>query len=434
MSLGILPTASGKTIILTTLAEQLEAIVIAPSIELVNQLKQHYPNVYTYNTAYNRKISGKYLLIDEAHRCKSNGMVGAIIERFEIVYGLTATPHRLDIGDIYPGLFKHKVFEVTKEELAQGNYLTKRRYVDISVDKLINVKASVINKIEQLSQEVCPQTKKCIDDFMLQWNGKPTVVFGCDITHCEKIQTCLNTIGFRSQIITGKTRQNVRNGFVKRFKTCKKPRKSFLINCEILTTGFDAPICENILILRPTGSASLYEQICGRGDRLYPGKEWNNIYDYTYSRFNVPTGKQVAGEKFCLHCGELNKSSHQKCTKCGEKLFKYESQTKDCVFCKAKNFIRAKYCIECGKNIAKKYVLSNTLNYFGVIKLKENVYQMLVDNKKYKIVSSGALKDFIDKTKAFKASGNLEASVWSVPPYRVLKEGSKIEKLIWETN
>ena len=42
---------------------------------------------------------------------------------------------------------------------------------------------------------------------------------------------------------------------------------TMLCNYGVLTTGFDAPKIENVVIARPTTSAVLYEQMIGRGTR-----------------------------------------------------------------------------------------------------------------------------------------------------------------------
>ena len=40
-----------------------------------------------------------------------------------------------------------------------------------------------------------------------------------------------------------------------------------LCNCEVLTTGFDAPRVTHVVMARPTVSQVLYEQMVGRGLR-----------------------------------------------------------------------------------------------------------------------------------------------------------------------
>lgn len=47
----------------------------------------------------------------------------------------------------------------------------------------------------------------------------------------------------------------------------KAGRTQVLCNCEVLTTGFDAPKVTHVVMARPTVSQVLYEQMVGRGLR-----------------------------------------------------------------------------------------------------------------------------------------------------------------------
>ena len=49
-------------------------------------------------------------------------------------------------------------------------------------------------------------------------------------------------------------------------------RYAVLCNSMLLTEGWDCPSVDCIVVLRPTKVRSLYQQMVGRGMRLYPGK------------------------------------------------------------------------------------------------------------------------------------------------------------------
>lgn len=55
-----------------------------------------------------------------------------------------------------------------------------------------------------------------------------------------------------------------------------------MFNYGVLTTGFDAPKVENIVLARPIRSEILYEQIIGRGIRgpEFGGTDFCTIIDY----------------------------------------------------------------------------------------------------------------------------------------------------------
>jgi len=56
-------------------------------------------------------------------------------------------------------------------------------------------------------------------------------------------------------------------------------RLQILVNCQVLTEGFDAPRAQCAVIARPTTSAALYVQMVGRVLRPYPGKDRALVLD-----------------------------------------------------------------------------------------------------------------------------------------------------------
>ena len=54
---------------------------------------------------------------------------------------------------------------------------------------------------------------------------------------------------------------------------------AILTSVSILTTGFDEPTVESIILNRATRSLTLYFQMSGRGSRVLPGKKEFNVID-----------------------------------------------------------------------------------------------------------------------------------------------------------
>ena len=53
-----------------------------------------------------------------------------------------------------------------------------------------------------------------------------------------------------------------------------------MVNCGILTTGFDCPDIEFVMINRATTSVALWLQMIGRAARTTETKKTFEIYDY----------------------------------------------------------------------------------------------------------------------------------------------------------
>ena len=70
-------------------------------------------------------------------------------------------------------------------------------------------------------------------------------------------------------LLTSDTKKEERERILSQFK---KGIIKCLINVGVLTTGFDYPQLEAVLMARSTMSLSLYYQIVGRGMRIWPTK------------------------------------------------------------------------------------------------------------------------------------------------------------------
>lgn len=124
--------------------------------------------------------------------------------------------------------------------------------------------------------------------------GKTVLFFGTNVNQAIMMSKVLNDRGITSAAVTGDTRNSVRNDHVRSFKS---GRTRVLCNYQVLTTGFDAPKTDSVVIARPTKSRVLYEQMIGRGLR---GPEFggtkectvitvlDNIINYEHER--IPLG------------------------------------------------------------------------------------------------------------------------------------------------
>jgi DNA repair protein RadD len=136
------------------------------------------------------------------------------------------------------------------------------------------------------------------------------MIFTTSVAHAKEILKLLPAE--QSALVVGDTENSERDRIIEEFKAKKL---KYLVNVSVLTTGFDAPHVDVIAILRPTESASLYQQIIGRGLRLSPGKTDCLILDYTGQDHDLfspeigedkPNSESVIVEVPCPSCGLIN--------------------------------------------------------------------------------------------------------------------------------
>lgn len=102
--------------------------------------------------------------------------------------------------------------------------------------------------------------------------GRPArraIVFTVSVAQAEACCNILNRVvpGI-AEWLCGKTNKEDREAILNRYQN---GRTRVVVNCAVLTEGFDAPATEVIIMARPTKSRSLYTQMVGRSTRPLPG-------------------------------------------------------------------------------------------------------------------------------------------------------------------
>jgi len=90
------------------------------------------------------------------------------------------------------------------------------------------------------------------------------IYFGPSVLDAECMAFLLRQRNVSAAFVSGNTRDVTRRKIIADFKA---GRIKVLCNCEVLTTGFDAPKVSHVVMARPTVSQVLYEQMIGRGLR-----------------------------------------------------------------------------------------------------------------------------------------------------------------------
>lgn len=255
-------------------------------------------------------VSG--IIIDEAHGVTPT-MLDLIkqVQEYEIngtrpnenvrVIGMTATPYRTGTGYIYAKdctgdeeilhdddkardpYYSRLLYRVSAGELVSQGYLTRpvigetdEHYDTEKLTKELfetgKFNAATVSK----TFEGNTKTERIVNKVMAYAdNRKGVMFFAATISHAEEIASYLPAHDVR--VITGKLKKSEREKFINDFKA---KRYKYLVNVDVLTTGFDSPHVDLIAILRATESPGLLQQIIGRGLRQDDGKDDVLILDY----------------------------------------------------------------------------------------------------------------------------------------------------------
>ena len=169
--------------------------------------------------------------------------------------------------------------------------LSKAQYEPIHTEEKITLTKKQIEYMEtflKLPSELIKQLSndkvrnfellKKIDNEIKNNPNTKILFFGLSIAHSRFICAILNTLGIKASHVDGKTSFNRRSATLDDFKNGKL---NVLCNERLMSTGFDAPKTDTIIIAKPTFSIVLYSQIIGRGLRgpEIGGTEYCKIID-----------------------------------------------------------------------------------------------------------------------------------------------------------
>lgn len=283
------------------------------------------------------------ILIDEAHLVNNNetGMYRTFIKKVNpsFVIGFTATPYRLGQGLITesPSIFDDLIDVVSIKELQKQGYLAKLRskatatHYDLSnvairggdyVESDLQKATSAFATNEAICEEIVRSAK--------HFNRKHWLIFCTGIEHSITIAKILQTIGIEALYVSGDMSQKEREDILNKFTS---GQATALCNYGILTTGFDYPNIDMIVLLRATLSTGLYMQMMGRGLRLKTEENKDClVLDFAenvmrhgpITEIEYPTAKKGKGKKEgnapckeCPNCLEVIPAMSMKCPECG---------------------------------------------------------------------------------------------------------------------
>jgi len=221
------------------------------------------------------------VIVDECHHSVAPGYMnvfryfGFLNDHFKktypapkrLLFGVTATPRRLDkkkLSEIYD----KKVFEYPIEDAIRDGWLVNPRCFRIRTSiSLAGVNLSD-DDLEKLSKTVnLPSRNRLIvKEWKEKADGRKTLCFAVDVKHAVDLAREFRDAGVNATAVWGDDPEKAR-----KLKDFKRGRYTVMVNCELLTEGYDDRTISCVILARPTDSESLFMQMVGRGIRLEPG-------------------------------------------------------------------------------------------------------------------------------------------------------------------
>lgn len=304
------------------------------------------------------------ILVDECHLIPADGegMYRQFLSEARVlnpqvrVVGFTATPFRLDAGPICrEDHFLNTVcYEVGVRQLIADGFLSpliSKAGIARADTSQLHVRAGefVASEVEAAMDDAALVEAACGEVAEITRDRQSVLIFASGVQHGRHVVSVLaEKHGIDCGFVCGETPDGERDELLTRFRGEQRglfqhPPLKYLCNVNVLTTGFDAPNVDCVVLLRPTLSAGLYYQMVGRGFRLHPGKPNCLVLDYggnvlrhgpvdqlqVIEKRGDGTGEAPAKE--CPSCRALIAPAYSNCPQCGHEFppperKKHESQ------------------------------------------------------------------------------------------------------------
>ncbi|HET8855026.1 MAG TPA: DEAD/DEAH box helicase [Salinimicrobium sp.] len=309
-----LPTGGGKTVIFSQIVREYiqrtnkKVVILTHRIELCRQTSKMLTGFGVRNKVINSKIKelpdqDEYMcfvamvetlnnrlnddklefdnvgmvIIDEAHYNSFRKLFKFFEKNF--ILGVTATPLSSNIKLPMKDHYRELIVGDSISSLIEKGFLAKANTYSYDVG-LTSLKVGIngdytVKSSEELYSNYSMQ-EKLLDAYMEKSLGKKTLIFNNGINTSREVYETFRNAGFEIRHLDNTTSKQDRRDILRWFRD--KP-DAILTSVSILTTGFDEPTVETIILNRATKSLTLYYQMIGRGSRIIPGKKEFTVID-----------------------------------------------------------------------------------------------------------------------------------------------------------
>lgn len=346
--LVVLATGLGKTVVFTHLKGMGRTLILSHRDELVRQPEKYYAGRASFGiekadeTATDEEVVSasvqslmqdkrlnrydkdafETIIVDEAHHAAAPSYQ-KILKHFsgaKRLLGFTATPKRGDNVGLQ-NTFDKIIFSRDIRWGIKNGYLSRIRceqvHTNYSLDGIAKTNgdysaAQLEAAFEDENAKVIPLAAKT---YMEKCHnaGKHTLIYCCTKNICHDLSDTIKKLLPEEEkdtvaVLLGDTPDEERAEILKSFQngSCK-----CIINCMVLTEGTDLPICNAVMNLRPTCNNTLYQQMVGRGTRLYENKDYCLILDVLPEGDGISHTLCTAPTLFGIDPSRLDKKQRQ---------------------------------------------------------------------------------------------------------------------------
>ncbi|MCR9228565.1 MAG: DEAD/DEAH box helicase [Flavobacteriaceae bacterium] len=309
-----LPTGGGKTVVFSEITRRFieqtgkKVMVLTHRIELSKQTSKMLKGFGVANKVINSEVKELYdqddymcfvamvetlnnrlqeekvkinniglVIIDEAHY----NSFRKLFKYFDksTILGVTATPLSSNIKLPMKDNYKHLIIGESIQSLIDKNFLAKANLYNYDVS-LRTLKLGINGDYTVKSSDEFYSAHSMLGKLLTAYEeiakGTKTLIFNNGINTSLYVYETFKKAGYNVRHLDNKNTATERKDILEWFA---ETPDAILTSVSILTTGFDEPTVESIILNRATRSLTLYFQMIGRGSRVLPDKNAFNVID-----------------------------------------------------------------------------------------------------------------------------------------------------------
>lgn len=232
------------------------------------------PKVVGFTATPYRNVTGYHRITDD--RGQYRGQLEAAVTLKLLNRMAAAKSKKKDSG---PGFrWNRLLVNVNVADLIDAGYLCQMDYEKIktvSAEEMKLNNAQTDFDLDDYEIKLGHRERQILDRILqAQREHKSVLVFCTSVKQAEKFSQVVSG----SYCVSAKTPARRRDAIIDYFKS---GRIKTVFNVGVLTTGFDHPALDCIVLIRPTRSVALYYQMLGRGVRTAQGKTTCKVIDFS---------------------------------------------------------------------------------------------------------------------------------------------------------
>ncbi len=309
-----LPTGGGKTVIFSEIVRRYiknhdkKVVILTHRIELCKQTSKMLSSFDVHNKiinsnvkelpdqdqykcfvamveTLNNRLNDKKLrlediglvIIDEAHY----NSFRKLFKFFEncFILGVTATPLSSNIKLPMKDNYQKLIVGDDISTLIKNGFLAEAELYNFDVE-LNTLKIGINGDYTVKSSETLYTNSYMLSKLVFAYEemskGKKTLIFNNGINTSKEVYYSFKRAGYNVRHLDNTCTKQERKDILKWFKNTPD---GILTSVSILTTGFDEPTVESVILNRATRSLTLYFQMIGRGSRILKDKKSFSVLD-----------------------------------------------------------------------------------------------------------------------------------------------------------